>query len=271
MRELVEQIAKQIENKIEKKPSVGIILGSGLAGIADIVENKTVIKYGELDGMLKSRVEGHKNQFVIGDMGGKTVICMQGRFHPYDGFTAKETALPIYLFKLLGVETLIVTNASGAINYYFDPGDVMAIKTHINFTGMNPLIGGPIIDYGEQFIDLKNCYDHEYLEVVKEVAKDLDIELKEGVYAQMLGPTYETPAEVEMLRTLGVDSVAMSTVLETIAARQCGLRTIGFSCITNKAINFNDEEVLSHEEVLELGKKASVKLKKIIPEFIKRI
>ena len=270
MRELVEKITNQIKEKIDKLPDVAIILGSGLASFAESLQNKVVIKYEELDGMLKSKVSGHKNQFVVGNLGEKTVICMQGRFHPYDGFNAKQVVLPIYIFKLLGVKVLIVTNASGGVNLDFNAGDVMLIDSQINLTGMNPMIDGAIIDYGKQFIDMKNCYDGEYNEIVKQIAKENNIDLKCGVYAQMLGPTYETPAEVNMLRVIGVDSVAMSTALEVIASAQCEIKTIGFSCISNKASSFDGEE-LSHEDVLNSSKQANDKLKLLIPKFLERI
>ena len=178
--------------------------------------------------------------------------------------------MPIYIFKLLGVKTLIVTNASGGVNPDYDAGDVMLIKSQINLTGMNPLIDGAIIDYGKQFIDMKNCYDKSYNELVLKIAKENNIDLKFGVYAQMLGPTYETPAEVNMLRVLGADSVAMSTALEVIASAQCEMKTIGFSCISNKASSYDGEE-LSHEEVLASSKIANDKLKLIIPKFLERI
>ena len=270
MQNLVQSLACQIKDKIKELPEIAIILGSGLADFAESMRDKTVIKYDELKGMLQSKVKGHKNQFVVGKIGKKTVICMQGRFHPYDGFSAKQVALPIYIFKLLGVKTLIVTNASGGVNADYNAGDVMIINSQINLTGMNPLIDGAIIDYGKQFIDMKNCYDREYIEIVKDIAKENNIDLKCGVYAQMLGPTYETPAEVNMLRVIGVDSVAMSTALEVIASAQCEIRTLGFSCISNKASSFEGEE-LSHAEVLESSKIANEKLKFIIPKFLERI
>ncbi len=270
MQKLVNDLANQIKEKITEFPEVAIILGSGLADFAESMQDKVVIKYDELNGMLKSKVLGHKNQFIVGKIANKTVICMQGRFHPYDGFTAKQVVLPIYIFKLLGVKTLIVTNASGAVNLDYDAGDVMLIKSQINLTGMNPLIDGAIIDYGKQFIDMKNCYDKDYNELVLKIAKENKIDLKFGVYAQMLGPTYETPAEVNMLRVLGADSVAMSTALEVVASAQCEIKTIGFSCISNKASSYDGEE-LSHEEVLASSKIANDKLKLIIPKFLERI
>ena len=272
MLKLVKSIAKQINKKDGRKPEIAIILGSGLAEFVDVFENKNVITYDELKGMLKSSVKGHKNQFVIGSLNGKTVICMQGRFHPYDGFNAKQVAMPVYLFKELGVKTLILTNASGAVNKEYNAGDIMLIKSHINLTGMNPLIGGMIMDFGKQFIDMTNCYSQSYINTLLELGKENDIDFKVGVYAQMLGPTYETPAEVNMLRVLGVDTVAMSTALEAIAGCQCEMNVVGFSCVSNKAVSFDDNhEVLSHEDVLKASARANEKLKLILPKFIEKI
>lgn len=267
----IKKIAKQMQKQIKSTPQIAIILGSGLADFVNSMEEKIEIPYSSLKGMPQSKVKGHKNQFVIGKIYGKTIIAMQGRFHPYDGFTAKECALPIYLFKLLGVSTLILTNSSGAINESYNAGDIMLIKSHINLTGMNPLIDGAIMDFGEQFIDLKDCYNKEYIKLAQTIAKENNIELKVGVYAQNLGPTYETPAEVIMLRNIGVDAVAMSTVLESIAGCQCKMKIIGFSCISNKAVNYEDDKKLTHEEVLQTSIETTKKLKLIIPELIKRM
>lgn len=266
----VEVIANEIKQKINKLPQVAIILGSGLSCIADEMTNKVVIKYSQLTNMLNSTVEGHKNQFIVGDLSGKTVIVMQGRFHPYDGFTAKQSVLPIYIFKLLGVKTLIVTTSCGGVNESYNAGDLMLIKSHINLTGMNPLVGGAIIDYGKQFIDLTNAYNKRYIAIIKDIAKDNNISINEGVFAQNLGPTYETPAEGEMLRKIGVDAVSMSTALEVIAARQCEIEVLGISSITNKVAGY-DDRVLNHQEVLINAGKMAQNLKILIKEFLKQI
>ena len=268
---LVESLAEQIKRKIASVPEVAVILGSGLAQVADDMLDKVEIPYQTLDGMLIPNVQGHKDQFVVGKIGQKTVIAMQGRLHPYEGWTAKECVLPIYIFKLLGVKYLIVTNSAGAVNKSYNVGDIMLIKDHINLTVMNPLIGGAIIDFGVKFIDLKGAYDNISREKIKEIAKKHQIDLKEGVYTQMLGPSYETPAEVKYLRTIGTDAVAMSTVLEVIAGRQCGLKVLGFSCISNKALEDDESAEISHEEVLESAQKVSKKLSTLINEFIKQL
>ena len=272
-RELAESIAQQIKQKTNSVPKIAIILGSGLADIVECMENKIIIPYKELKGMLIPSVQGHKNQFIVGNVGEKKVIAMQGRFHPFNGFNAKECVLPIYIFKLLGVETCIVTNASGAINQTYNVGDIMLIKDHINNTSMNPLIGGPIIDYGVEFIDMNNLYDQKYREEFKEIANKLGINnIKEGVYMQVLGPNYETFAEIKFFRTAGADAVGMSTVLETIACRQCGIKVLGVSSITNSTSDSeNSKIVLNHKEVLENASKVGIKLSKIIDEFIRKI
>lgn len=268
---LAENLAKQIEGKIIKKPEIALILGSGLADIADNLENKIVINYSDLNNMPIPHVQGHKNQFVVGEMNGKTVIAVLGRFHPYDGFSAKECVLPIYIFKLLGVETIIITNSAGGVNLDFNAGDVMLIKSHINLTGMNPLIDGAIIDYGVEFVDLNDAYYKPYRDLVKQISNEQNLGIKEGVFLQDLGPSYESPAEVKFFRVIGADAVSMSTVLEVIAAKQCNMKILGLSCIANKAINEDNPETLTHEEVLMSAKRASAKLKIIIDEFLKRI
>lgn len=267
----VENIAKQIQAKIDKNPEIAIILGSGLSSVVDAMQNKVEIAYADIQNMLIPNVQGHKNQFVIGEIGGKQVIAMLGRFHPYDGFTAKECAMPIYLFKVLGVKSVIITNSSGAVNENYDVGDLMLIKGHINLTGMNPLIGGPIIDSGVQFIDLKDVYDKSYRNIMKSIAKNHQISLQEGVFLQDLGPSYETPAEVKFFRTIGADAVSMSTVLEVIACAQCDLKVLAVSCIANRAVSENDCETLTHEEVLASGQMAVKKLSILLKDFIKQI
>lgn len=272
-REKVENIANQIKQKIDSEPSVAIILGSGLAGVVDCMENKIIIPYEELEGMLVPSVQGHKNQFIIGKIGDKTVIAMQGRFHLYNGFDAKESVLPIYIFKLLGVKTCIITNAAGGVNQSFNVGDIMLIKDHINNTTMNPLIGGPIIDYGVEFIDLNNLYEIDYRQKFKEIAKELDISnIKEGVYMQVLGPNYETAAEIKFFRIVGADAVGMSTALEAITCRQCGIKVLGISTITNSTADTeNSDNELNHAEVLENASKVGINLSKIISKFVAEI
>lgn len=270
MEKLIRHIEEQIKSKIKETPEIAIILGSGLSGIADNIENKQTIEYNEFDGMFKTDVEGHKNQFVFGKLHGKNVVAMQGRFHLYDGFTAKEVCMPIYLFKELGVKTLIITNASGGIADKLNAGDIMIVEDHINNTHQNAMIGGFAIDYGKQFVDMTEPYDVEYRNLAKQCAKDLGIEVKTGVYLQTVGPFYETKAEVRMMKYLGADAVGMSSAIEAEAANHCGLRVLALSTISNKACGLSNNK-LDHKEVLEMGKITGQKLVKLISEFVKRV
>src|SRR5699024_10713115 len=217
------------------EPEIGLILGSGLGVMADDIENSVTIPYHKIPHFPKSTVAGHKGQLVIGTLHGKKVIAMQGRFHYYEGYTMEQVTFPVRVMKKLGVHSLIVTNAAGGINKDFSPGDLMVIKDHLNLFGDNPLIGENIDEFGPRFPDMSNVYDREYMEIAVNCAKDLGITLQTGVYAGNTGPTYETPQEIKMLRTLGGDAVGMSTVPETIVAAHAGLKILGISCISNMA------------------------------------
>ena len=270
MEEIVKGITKQIKDKISKTPDVAIVLGSGLSDIVDEFDNKVVIPYSELNNMLLSSVEGHKNQFVYGEIGDKSVLLMQGRLHLYDGYAAKQVAMPIYVFKELGIKTIIFTNAAGGINENFNTGDLVLITDHINRTNTNCMIGGPIIDYGKDFVDMSNPYKLDYLDLCREIAKKENITLKEGTYIQFIGPFYETKAEIAMAKIIGADLVGMSTVLEVEAANHCGLNVLALSLITNKAAGLSNE-TMNHKDVLDVAHKSSGNLKKIILEFLKKI
>ena len=270
MEKLIRSIVKQIKEKVEETPEIAIILGSGLSGIVDCLEQKKVVMYDELEGMLKTKVEGHKNQFVFGKLHGKNIVAMQGRFHLYDGFTAKEVCMPIYLFKELGVKTLIITNASGGIADNLNAGDIMVVEDHINNTHQNAMIGGYAIDYGKQFVDMTEPYDVEYRNIIKKCADDLSMKIKKGTYLQTVGPFYETKAEVRMMKVLGADAVGMSSAIEAEAANHCGLRVLALSTISNKACGLSDNK-LDHKEVLEMGKITGEKLVKLISEFVKNV
>ena len=270
MEKIIKNIVRQIRERVKETPEIAIVLGSGLTEIADYLEEKQVIRYDELDGMLQTKVEGHKNQFIFGKLFGKNIVAMQGRFHLYDGFTAKQVCMPIYLFKELGVKTLIITNASGGIADNLNAGDIMLIEDHINHTHQNAMINGPVIDYGVQFVDMTEPYDVEYRNILKQCAKDLGIDIKTGTYLQVSGPFYETKAEVRMMKSEGADAVGMSSAIEAEAANHCGLRVLALSAVSNKASGLSDNK-LSHKEVLEMGKITGQKLVKLISEFIKRV
>ena len=213
-----------------------------------------------------STVEGHKGRFVLTE----SLICMQGRFHFYEGYSMEEVTFPIRLMKLLGVETIIITNAAGGINSSFSPGDLMIINDHINFMGTNPLIGKNLNDYGERFPDMSNCYDKGLYEMVKDIAKKKGISLQEGVYCAVTGPSYETPAEVRMIGVLGGDAVGMSTVPEAIIANHSQVKVIGISCITNMAAGVS-KTPLSHQEVIETSEKVKDKFTFLVEGIIEGI
>lgn len=243
-----------IESKLTNKPTIGIILGSGLGAFADVLEDSITIPYGQIPHFAQSEALGHGNELVIGTLDGKQIVAMKGRFHYYEGYTLDQVTFPVRVMKALGVEKLIITNACGAVNTQFNPGDLMLITDHINLTGANPLIGPNDDKLGVRFLDLSDVYNKEMRQTVLDVAKEHNITLREGVYAWWSGPTYETPAEIRMIRTLGADAVGMSTVPEAIIANHSGIKTIGISCLTNMACGILDEP-LSHTEVLETAAK----------------
>mgnify|MGYP001005863007 FL=1 len=259
-----------ILSKIEKTPKIGLILGSGLGSLGDKIENPIKLKYEEIPNFPRSTVEGHAGQLVIGELGGKTVVAMQGRFHFYEGYSMKEVTFPIRVLIRLGIESLVVTNAAGGVNMDFTPGDLMIIKDHINFTGQNPLIGKNLDQLGPRFLDMSKAYDNSYIDIAKKVGEKLGIDLKEGVYMWFTGPTYETPAEVKLARILGADAVGMSTVPEVIVANHEGVRVLGISCITNMAAGILDKP-LKHEEVVETSLKVKDKFEKLIVEILNSI
>ncbi|MCE7791093.1 purine-nucleoside phosphorylase [Salipaludibacillus sp. CUR1] len=243
-----------IERKLDSKPSVGLILGSGLGVLAEEIENPVVIPYKDIPGFPSSTVAGHKGQFVIGELEGTTVAAMQGRFHFYEGYPMELVTLPVRVMKEMGVDQLIVTNAAGGINESFEPGNLMIIKDHINMFGTNPLIGPNDESLGVRFPDMSQAYTEELISLAEEAAQKLNLEVTKGVYVGNTGPVYETPAEVRMLRTLGGDAVGMSTVPEVIVARHSNMKVLGISCISNMAAGILDQP-LTHDEVIETTEK----------------
>ncbi len=238
------------EQILNYRPEIGLILGSGLGFFADDrIEVAGRLPYEDIEGFPVSTVPGHAGQFVYGELHGKRVLCMQGRFHYYEGYTMAQLTLPIRLMHRVGVKTLIVTNAAGGLNRDFSPGDFMLINDHINFFGTNPLIG-PCSEDELRFPDMSAVYDSELREGLREWAAVNGQDLQEGVYLATTGPSFETPAEIRAFATLGADAVGMSTVPEAIVARQLGLRVLGISCITNAAAGIS-QEPLTHEEVFE--------------------
>lgn len=259
-----------IKEKIgDFKPQIGIILGSGLGDLADEFCWKA-IPYLEIPGFESSTVSGHKSQLVFAEINGKKVVMMQGRFHFYEGHPIQKVVFPVKVMKKLGVETLVVTNAAGGVNPEFKPSDLMIITDHINFMGVNPLIGPNDNAMGERFPDMSAVYTPEYIKLAKEIAKKLGIRLEEGVYMALTGPSYETPAEVKMARTIGADAVGMSTVPEAIVASWAGMKVIGLSCICNSAAGVSTVG-LSHADVIQAAGIAKDKFKTLVKEIIREI
>ncbi len=245
-------------------PTLGLILGSGLGELADEMEEATTLSYEEIPHFPVSTVVGHDGKLVIGTLGGQKLVAMKGRFHYYEGYSMKEVTFPV------GVQTLIVTNACGALNDRFSPGDLMIITDHINMTGTNPLIGPNDERLGPRFPDMSNAYNKELVQLVKEAAKRVGIPIKTGVYAGITGPNYMTGAELIMLRRLGADAVGMSTVPEVIGARHAGLEVIGISCITDMAIG-EEIEGISHEEVVDVANRTKPTFIRLMKEIIRSL
>lgn len=246
----IKEAAGYIASKTDIVPEIGLIMGSGLGVLGDYIEEAVVIPYHEIPHFPVSTVEGHAGDLLIGKLSGRTVVLMKGRFHMYEGYGPELTAFPVRVMKALGVKSLLVTNAAGGINLGFASGNLMLISDHINMTGKNPLIGPNDNELGVRFPDMSEAYSKRLRKVASDIAKEQGFELQEGVYVGLLGPTYETPAEIRMFRTLGADAVGMSTVAEVIAARHAGIEVVGISCITNMASGILDQP-LSHEEVIE--------------------
>ncbi len=264
----VAEAASYLTENMKSSPEIGLILGSGLGVLADEIENAIVIEYNDIPYFPMSTVEGHKGQLVIGTIEGKDVIAMQGRFHFYEGYSLQEVTFPIRVMKQIGVENLIVTNAAGGINEKLNPGDLMLIEDHINNLGTNPLIGKNDNEAGDRFPDMSQAYDRDLIDFAEKIAGDIGLNTKKGVYVANTGPSYETPAEVKMLRTLGGDAVGMSTVPEVIVAKHMKMGVIGISCISNMAAGILDQP-LSHEEVIETTTNVRSDFLRYVKELIK--
>ncbi|MBR6046102.1 MAG: purine-nucleoside phosphorylase [Ruminococcus sp.] len=251
-------------------PKVGLVLGSGLGDFAEsCVEIVDIVEYSALPDFPLSTVEGHKGRFVFGYIEGVPAVVMQGRVHYYEGYPMQDVVMPTRLMSMLGAQILMLTNASGGINTDFTAGDFMLITDHISCFSPNPLIGPNVDELGTRFPDMSEIYDGELRGIVKSAASDLDIGLKEGVYVQLTGPSFETPAEIRMLRTLGADAVGMSTSMEAVAARHAGMRVCGISCVANLACGLTDRP-LTHAEVQESADKAAPRFKALVKESIRR-
>lgn len=262
--------ADYILDIIKDEVEIGLVLGSALGGIAEIIQDKVVINYKDIPNFLMSTVDSHEGKLIFGTIGNKKVLCMSGRFHYYEGYDFERLAIPIRVFKLLGVKKVILTNAAGGIKTDFKPGDIMLINDHIKLTGPSPVRGVNIPEFGKRFFDVSDMYTKSLREIAKKIGKRENIELKEGVYYFAAGPQFETPAEIRAMRILGGDAVGMSTVTEAITAAHCGIQVLGLSLVTNMAAGVLDQPVTTEEVDLE-GRKAKDKMEKLITNIIHEI
>ena len=263
--------AEFIQQKIATKPQVAVILGSGLGSFAEMVEQPVIIPFAEIPAWPLSTVMGHSGRLLIGRLEGKDVFVMQGRAHFYEGHSMSEITLPVRVMQKMGIESLIVTNAAGAINPDYNPGDLMMITDHIGLIGMagqNPLRGPNLDEFGPRFPDMSQPYDKDFMEIARRISQENHLGMHEGVYVSLSGPSFETPADLRFLRAIGADAVGMSTVPEVIIARHGGMRVLGISGISNKA-NLDGSTITTHDEVLEAGKVLVPKLTQVISGFLR--
>lgn len=267
--ERLEKCYKCFREKIDFVPDVALILGSGLGDYADGIKIEATLDYGEIEGFPKSTVAGHKGRFVFGYVGDVKVVIMQGRVHYYEGYPMEDVVLPVRLMKMMGAKILFLTNAAGGVNFDYHAGDFMLISDQICMAP-SPLIGENADELGVRFPDMSNIYNRDLRAIVRDAAKDLDIPLQEGVYIQLTGPNYESPAEIRMVRTLGADAVGMSTACEAIVANHAGMRVVGISCISNMACGIT-ENPLTHAEVQETADRVAPLFKKLVTESVIRL
>lgn len=264
------QSAEYLKNCFDAKDAIGIILGSGLGELADEIEDAVIVNYADIPNFPKTTVPGHAGQLICGTLNGVKVLCMKGRFHFYEGHDMKTVAMPVRVMKLLGVKAIIVTNAAGGVNRTFKPGTLMIINDFINFMGDNPLYGPNADEFGPRFPDMTKAIDAGFVQTAKDCAKELDIDIRSGVYMSFRGPNFETPAEIRFASTIGADAVGMSTVPELLTARHCSLPAVGISCITNMAAGITGEE-LTHEEVQETADRVKDQFKGLVKMMITRM
>lgn len=272
MNPVYEKLVKCYEcykSKIDFEPKVAIVLGSGLGNFAKVVDVKAELPYSEIEGFPVSTVPGHAGKFIFGYIQEVPVVLMQGRVHYYEGYPITDVVLPTRLMKMMGARILFLTNASGGINPAYHAGAFMMLKDHISCFAPNPLIGPNLDELGTRFPDMSHVYDEDLQEIIRSTAKENDIELFEGVYAQLTGPSFESPAEIQMLHKMGVDAVGMSTVVEAIAANHMGMKICGVSCVCNLAAGMSPTP-LTHEEVQEAANEAAPKFEKLLVESVKK-
>lgn len=272
MNPVYEKLVKCYEcykSKIDFEPKVAIVLGSGLGNFAKVLDVKAELPYSEIEGFPVSTVPGHAGKFIFGYIQEVPVVLMQGRVHYYEGYPITDVVLPTRLMKMMGAKILFLTNASGGINPAYHAGAFMMLKDHISCFAPNPLIGPNLDELGTRFPDMSHVYDEDLQEIIRSTAKENDIELFEGVYAQLTGPSFESPAEIQMLHKMGVDAVGMSTVVEAIAANHMGMKICGVSCVCNLAAGMSPTP-LTHEEVQEAANAAAPKFEKLLVESVKK-
>ena len=267
---LAEAAAKSVLQRTPLRPRIGLVLGSGLGGFADSLADATCIPYVDIPAFPRSTAIGHAGQMVVGKAGAVPVAVMQGRVHLYEGYSAQEVAFPMRVFGRMGVRAVILTNAAGGINLNYQQGALVLIRDHINLQGANPLLGPNDDRFGVRFPDMTHAYDKSYRDLALEESSKLGMTLHEGVYAALLGPNYETPAEIRYLRTIGADLVGMSTVFEVIAARHMGIKVLAISCVTNMAAGILDQP-LSHQEVMETGERVKTSFEALLRAVLPRI
>lgn len=269
--EILKECFDSIKDKIPYKPDIALVLGSGLGNFPNDKKIDSAIDYKDIKNFPVSKVAGHKNRFLFFKIGNKNVVCMQGRVHHYEGFSTVEAVRPIRLMKMMGAETLFLSNAAGGMNNSFNIGDLMVITDHISFFVASPLIGENIDEFGDRFPDVSKVYTKEYVSLIKEVAKEQGIDLREGIYTQITGPAYETPAEVRLLHMIKTDAVGMSTVVEATAAAHMKMKVCGISLITDVERDDGKQEVVTHEKVQEAAMNAEKKFIPLVEEVIKRM
>ena len=265
--ERAEHATRIIRSRISVEPRIAVVLGSGLGGFADDFQEAVAIPYEDIPGFVRSTAQGHAGRLVVGNVDSVPVLAMQGRVHYYEGYSLEEVTFPVRTFALLGIKTLILTNAAGGINVQLTQGALMVISDHLNLMGVNPLRGPNDERFGPRFPDMTAVYSPELQELVVEEAKAINVEVRRGVYGALSGPNYETPAEIHLLRNLGADAVGMSTVPEAIVARHMGLEVLGISCITNMAAGISDEPI-NHEEVMATGDRVRATFTELLQRVI---
>ncbi len=265
----INSVYDYLSSHTDKQPTLCVVLGSGLGDYADTLDDAQIIDYKDIPGFPQSTAPGHAGRLVFGSKRGMSLVCMQGRFHCYEGYTPAETVIPLRALIKLGVKKLLITNAAGGVNESFQPGDIMIIEDHINFASLSPLEGPNLDEFGPRFPDMTFAYTKELMSALKEAAKLRDIKVQTGVYAMMKGPAYETPAEIKALRIMGADAVGMSSVPEILTAAHAGVASAAISCITNMAAGILNQP-LTHSEVMETGRIAAGRIRALIDGFIEQ-